>query len=900
MCVKNVVQFFLISITLLFWSFDAVSQTAKIDSLQRLVKALKGESRVDALNKLAFALNTINIEKSKEAAQFAHRESEKIGYKHGTAEALIAEAIAAYSVGDDSISIPLFKKSIALSNEIGDRELEGYGLAFLGVNYLNLDLLDSAFRCYSRSVTLLEPAGNTYYLSFLYLVMSDYYLRKGEPEVQYQYLVKCWEIRVQSAEQEYLPYIGKRMAAYFTSTGDYDTALSYLRKSQDALRGDTVDNEAISIIYQQRAIIYARWGNYSGALVLFSEAKHFYEANTFPLELTDLLIEIGEVFAQLSDYETSLKNYFEALRVAEKNHYEYERTKILIGLSWVYFSLEQYPPSRNFVEQAIKLSRDNHHQFEEAAAYNLMGLVMDEQNNDEQALSYFQRALELRAALKDRAGIAGTLYNMGILFEKEGNFTDALEYQLQSLEIEESLNHTIGLAYSYESLGKLYIELRNFKNAEEYLIKAEKISRKIKAGAVLADTFKDRRDLLQRQGKIAEALKYSFLYENLKDSIFNQNLTNRLTSLENTFELEQKDKEILLLHQNKLLQDTELIVQKSKLRQQWLIIAAVVTGIVMLVVIVFILYRSNRRTTFLNREINERNKVIASQNEELVQSNEEVSAQRDMVAEQNLKLKEAWAFIEEKNVEIRQRNENLEEEVEKRTQELVEYNQQLEQFAFISSHNLRAPVARILGLGQLLELPAKSDEDEKIIKDRLIATAKEMDRVVKDLNAILDIRKHNAGAATEIDMSEELGLVCISLEKEISDAQAVIKTDFAAAPTVKTIRPYMDSILYNLISNAIKYRVPDRPPIIVLQTSFQDDFICLKVCDNGLGIDLALYRNKLFTLYSRFHDHVEGKGLGLYLVKSQLSAVGGKIEVESKLYEGTTFFVYLKRDKELS
>ena len=74
----------------------------------------------------------------------------------------------------------------------------------------------------------------------------------------------------------------------------------------------------------------------------------------------------------------------------------------------------------------------------------------------------------------------------------------------------------------------------------------------------------------------------------------------------------------------------------------------------------------------------------------------------------------------------------------------------------------------------------------------------------------------------------------------------------------------------------------------------RDNFICLIVKDNGLGIDLKLYGEKIFKLYSRFHDHVEGKGFGLYLVKTQVSAMGGKLEVTSEVNEGTTFYIYLK------
>ncbi|NOS91560.1 MAG: hypothetical protein HOP30_06535, partial [Cyclobacteriaceae bacterium] len=284
---------------------------------------------------------------------------------------------------------------------------------------------------------------------------------------------------------------------------------------------------------------------------------------------------------------------------------------------------------------------------------------------------------------------------------------------------------------------------------------------------------------------------------------------------------------------------------------------------------------------------------IEAQNEELTQSQEELSSKRNLVESQNLALIEAGKIIEQKNQELVNKNDELEIEIEKRTKELVEYTQQLEQFAFISSHNLRAPIARILGLGNLLEI-SHDPEDEAQIKKNLIVSAQELDRVVKDLNTILEIKNSNHQIAHTVRFEEELKLLLVGLEKDLNDSNTSLTFDFSEAPLIKTIRPYLDSILINLISNAIKYRDFERRPEIKIKTSQVGEFICLSVSDNGIGLNLKLVQKKIFTIYSRFHTHVEGKGLGLYLVKAQAEALGGKVEVESKEGEGTIFTVFLK------
>jgi signal transduction histidine kinase/tetratricopeptide (TPR) repeat protein len=907
---------------------ECAGQNAKIDSLRKLTPKVTGKALVDLYNHLAFELGTVNNGQSKESARKALQLAEQIHYDKGIAEALVFDGITEFSVGHDRLARKLFNRSIAVSRRIGNTDLEGYGLTYLGLNYQNLDDLDSAHYCFERALVLLQNGGNRYYESFLYIVMADYYEIKGDPENQIPFLRKCWDIREKGKDKRVLSYVGVRIAAYHAAKGEYEMGLSYLKRSQDALGKDTVDNEEICVIRQERATIFARQGYYLRALKLFHEAKAYYEQNSFPLELTNLLSDTGDVFAELSNYETSLKNYFEGLKIAEANHYDYQRIKILLQIGWVYSSLEQYTLARQFVEKAIPEAKSRHHQKEESYAYNLMGIILVYQSHYDEARMYFDKALELRQKNNDQLGMAGALSNIGWLLEKQNNLAAALKYQHDALAIEEKLNHRIGIALSYELLGQLYTKAKNYTLAEEYLKKDEALAKKIKASSVLLSAYRYRRDLLIQQQRTQDALHYSILYENLKDSIYTKNLSSRVATLENVYELEKKQEEITILNKNQELQEKELAIEKARVRQQQLILGGVAGIVILFGVVAVLLYRNNRKIKSLNHEIKEQNEEIqaqseeltesnvelnrinselamqkeeiAAQNEELIQSSEEVMAQRDLLATQNSKIEAARIIIEEQNNEIRLRNENLELEVEKRTKELLDYNQQLEQFAFVSSHNLRAPVARILGLGQLLELSGLDAADNQIIHNALIKSSKELDRVVRDLNSILDIKRNNTSELSEIEFAEELNLIKINIESEINITQAEINADFSKAPVIKTVRPYLDSILLNLISNSIKYRIPDTIPQITIRTEHRSEYICIIVSDNGLGLDVQKHREKIFTLYSRFHTHVEGKGLGLYLIKTQVAALGGKIEVDGEENRGMTFSVYLKNNKSIS
>jgi signal transduction histidine kinase len=311
-----------------------------------------------------------------------------------------------------------------------------------------------------------------------------------------------------------------------------------------------------------------------------------------------------------------------------------------------------------------------------------------------------------------------------------------------------------------------------------------------------------------------------------------------------------------------------------------------------------ILQEQNRKLELM---VAERTQEITAQNEELVQQQEEIATQRDTLSDQNKKLHDAQRVIEDQNKEIQNENERLESEVNKRTQELqqankelINQNNQLEQFAFISAHNLRAPLARILGLAHILEISNEPAEKENILQ-KITASVNELDRVIKDLNVILDIRKNAGHLLTNIDLRDVVRKVSSSFEKECKETNTTIQTDFSRGSNVYAVLPYVESIIYNLINNAIKYRDPEKNPVIEVSTKSDKEFVCLSIKDNGLGIDLTKYGQDVFSLYKRFHLHVDGKGLGLYLVKSQITALGGSVDIESEPYKGATFNVYFKK-----
>ena len=235
-----------------------------------------------------------------------------------------------------------------------------------------------------------------------------------------------------------------------------------------------------------------------------------------------------------------------------------------------------------------------------------------------------------------------------------------------------------------------------------------------------------------------------------------------------------------------------------------------------------------------------------------------------------------------------------EERLQKTNQDLIQKNIGLRQFSYIVSHNLRSPITKLLGLTSLLDGdaidPALSQELITYIKSEVSG----LDHIVTDLNTIVGAQEMGVMPLEEVVIEEELKRVLQSLDSDIVHSEALLRANLKAVPVLKTVRAYLHSILYNLISNAIKYRNPERTLIIAITARPVCGFIRITVEDNGLGIDLAKHREKVFGLYNRFHPgSIPGRGIGLNLVKTQAETLGGRVELESTPKVGSKFKIYL-------
>jgi signal transduction histidine kinase len=339
-----------------------------------------------------------------------------------------------------------------------------------------------------------------------------------------------------------------------------------------------------------------------------------------------------------------------------------------------------------------------------------------------------------------------------------------------------------------------------------------------------------------------------------------------------------------VLTKDKQLAENKIKLQEFKLNQQFFFIAASSIGIGLLTALVIVYGRYYFRVKKLSFTIKGKNKNIQHQ--------------ADKLSEINQKLIEQNKLIENQKEQLLLANENLEDEVEQRTAELTRQNLQLEQFAFMTSHNLRSPVARLLGLTQLFNTKDIADPLNLQLIELIKLTSNHFDVTMRDLASILEIKKGVNGNFASINLEECLLKARITLNDEFSHIQYSVATQFEE-PIVYGIEPYLISILYNLLSNSAKFKKADNILEIRISSRKDNNQVILEYVDNGIGFNQVEAGENLFKPYKRFHLHREGKGLGLYMIKLQIESMGGKVMIRSEQSKGFLCVITLQA-KELA
>ncbi|WP_291725798.1 sensor histidine kinase [Bernardetia sp.] len=248
-----------------------------------------------------------------------------------------------------------------------------------------------------------------------------------------------------------------------------------------------------------------------------------------------------------------------------------------------------------------------------------------------------------------------------------------------------------------------------------------------------------------------------------------------------------------------------------------------------------------------------------------------------------------------------QRNET-QRQITKTMDMLRGYNQKLEQFAHIISHDLMSPIVSIKASIQLYELEKKHNDLTQTAEEVMKEVGEGVDKLHNKLKSLVKTLVEQQTSGSKFDTI----LLSSFTEKVIRDMKDIynqpdidIEVDLDEEQKISFVPDLMYSIMQNLLSNAIKYRSPKRSPKIKIWAEPQEEYYCLNIEDNGIGIDMEANKNKLFGMFQRLHEEntdIDGRGIGLHLVRNIVYSNGGKIDVTSQVDVGTKFSIFLPRE----
>jgi len=850
----------------IFLSPSAFSQSKAIDSLTSELLQVSGTQKIDVLNQLGYEFISRDNKKAMRYCDEALALSVKSGYQKGIGRAYTYIGVYEYLSGEFSNGRSSLKKGLEHAIKSNDVENQGYTLMQIGNSYLDQPNLDSAEYFYIKSNTILKDSLNPFNLSKLYKNWGRLYGLKSELSLQKRYLTRSLAIRELLKDEALVADALITSAAVYIVEDDYASANQNLDRAWKLLLSRPGDLEELNDWRHQKALVLLSERKFDQALPLLDSAAQFYARNGFLQEFVMLKTDLGKNYHQRGEYEAALECLYEALNVSKLKEYNMETANIQLLIGWVNYELKELNQSLAFGDLVLQWAERNGARNRTADALVLKGIAFTDLKRFKDAEVSLKKALSIRRQLNDRSGIGEAYEILGHLEQTRENFTLSMQYYETSLKFSESSNYEYGRVWALLGLGNVNLKLGKIDLASDYLNRSEIFATQINANEVLINVYKARKKLLAAQGKFKESLRYADLAYLLNDSLHRSEVARKFANLQQTAEIKERDKNINSLMQEKQLAQDKINLQELKLKQQSYVNTFSIVIILLLGTLAFIYALFYFKVKRLNGEVNHQKTEIEAQSRQLTESNSYIN-------QMNRSLE---GMVTEKTNDLRATIEQL-----------IGRNNDLQQYSYTVSHNLRGPVARQLGLTTLL-MNSRDTAEQNQLTDLIHKTSRDLDHILKDLNKVINVQKdlHNL---RELVKLEDEWIKSSELLKDVIDEQFHITCKFEFAPEVLTIRAFIQSIFYNLMSNAIKYRSPNR--ILKLQgcSFIEDESLVIEISDNGLGIDLIKYEKSIFKLFKRFHTHVEGRGLGLFLVKSQIEALQGSLDIQSVVDRGTCF-----------
>lgn|GEM_PF-3501688 len=629
-----------------------------------------------------------------------------------------------------------------------------------------------------------------------------------------------------------------------------------------------VSRGELAYIYTQIGSIHRISGRMDSAEVNYSRAKAIYESIEDKGGVARVMNNLGTVYRAIGEYDKALDYYEHSLEIKETLK---DRKGIAItqnNLGKVLLELNQYEESISYFTRALKTQKELKNPASIAIVLNNLGEAHLLQDKDKEAKSFFLESMELREGLGDKGGVASVIDNIGEVYMKQKDYQEALYEYVRSLEIRKMIGDSAELAKAYFNVGKANHQLGNYESGIRYLEKALGLAKKSQNSKVILGSYEMLSAAYYALNDFQKAYQYTQSYQGLNDTLL-YSTERLLRELEARHKAEQREKERDLFQR-------EYELQKEKEARSRLLLRVSIVALLLFIVIAGLLYWQAQLRKRVNQKLERKNELINRQNAQLQQINQQLAS--------------AKKIIEEQNSSLEQKVKNRTQELFRANEELVDLNREMDNFAYRASHDIRGPLARILGLCSLA-LSEIKDQGALMYVSLIDKVSKDMDSMLIRLLIIYQIKSVTVArrwlpleATLMSIISEEFGMKkIVGLQIDI-DKEAKVFTD----------KNLLKIIISNLLDNAIQFRDSSKGDnsYIRMSSEHREDHTIIRIHDNGVGIE-AHIREKIFDMFFRGHQQSRGLGLGLHAARLAMRKLGGELFLDTEIKNETCFVLVL-------
>lgn len=892
----------LVIITSLF-EVGKAQDKKQIDSLENLLKKAETDyQKVDILNQLSFSLYDFNDSLGLIKALQALSLSKKLYYKNGEKRSLTLVGIGYFSSGKYTLSKQSFIQSSNIVTD-GDEEENHYNNAFLGNVYCDLGQYDSALYVLQATESDIKRTTKIRYLSRVYRTKA----RVLNTLYRYSDAIEMLKLAEASLVNNSPAVLSELYFLYFNAylnAGNFSEAKKYATLTCEQAKLSTSNYSMVQCKLCE-IDISTHQADYKNALKYTFEGIHLTKLFGYHFPRAQLYLKASEVYSELSEYELAASFAFKALSLAQESNMQGLMAEINGTLAWIFKDQKDYRQALNFVNESERIRTILKDKRGIANCYNTKGLIYMLEGDNELSISFYQKALQIRKELNYKAGIGASLFNLSLVYKQVGNFDQAYQLLLQGLEIDKEIGDVSDLTISYTEIATLLIETKKLKEAQPYADKAFEMAQQTQSKLLMRNAYNMYANYYEKKEDWKKAHYYIKLAKAEDDSIYSESISRKMAEMNALYDVEKKQQELLLLRNDKSLQETKLNLQAEQLRNQYIIIIVGTAGFILVSVFVILLFNYSKRMAKAKDELHrshleilEVNEELKTLNHQLIEKQEEIQAQAEELTESNetlLKLNndnlEKQEELAAQTEELREANEaiinlntKLEERVEQRTQQLKQAYLELDTFFYRSSHDFRRPLTTFMGLAEVAKITIKDGRAIELF-DKVRETALSLDKMIRKLQAISDVGAQDL-VLKDISVKEVIDNILLQYEEEARSKSLVLKNETNKQVTFKSYPALIMLIVENLVENAIQFCGVDHPSVKVMCYVHEREII-LEVIDNGQGIQEE-YIPKIYDMYFRANVSSRGNGLGLYIVRKALDKLKGDIQIKTVLHVGTT------------